>query len=81
MHPRREYDNVESEATEIGKASAGAAAREHGHGATDTSAGPRRAEEGVKNPQRALPVQEPDRGETAARGPPKRSRALNASGR
>ena len=69
MHPRREYNN-KSEATEIGQASAGAAAGEDRHGATVTSAGPRRAEEGEENPRRALPAQEPDGGETEASPPP-----------
>ena len=80
MHLRREYENMASEATERGQASTGAAAGEDGHGAMETSAGTRRAKEGDENPQRALPAQDPDGGETKARGPPERSRALNASG-
>ena len=42
-HPRREYDNVVSEALERGQASAGPAAGEDGHGATVHSAGRIRA--------------------------------------
>ena len=50
MHPHREYNNVASEATERGQSSAGAAAREDRHGATETCAGWRKAEEVDKNP-------------------------------
>ena len=71
MHPRHEYVNVASEATERGQASAGAAAGEDGHGATVTSTGPRRAEEGDENPRRVLPVQETYGGETEAIPPPR----------
>ena len=51
MQPRRKYDNVALEVSERGQASAGAAAGEDGHGATETSAGRRRAEEREENPQ------------------------------
>ena len=57
------------------------AAGEDSHGATETSAGRGRAEEGKPPPQRALPVKEPNRGETEGRAPPERSHALNTSGR
>ena len=50
MHPRREYKNVASEVSERGQASAGAAAGEDSHGATETRTGWRRAEKGDKNP-------------------------------
>ena len=44
MHPRREYDNLASEATERVQARAGADAGGDSHGSTETSAGRRRAE-------------------------------------
>ena len=69
MHPRRKYDNVASEATERGQASAGATAREDGHGATGNRAAPRRAEEGDETPQSVIPTHELDRDETEARAP------------
>ena len=49
MHLRREYKNVAPEATERVQSSAGAAAGEDRHGATETCTGQRRAEEGYKN--------------------------------
>ena len=81
MHLPHEYNRLASEAMERGQATTGAAAGEDGHGATVTIAGPRIVEEGDENPRRALLAHEPDGGETEARGPPKKSRALNASGR
>ena len=70
MHPRRKYNNVALEAKDRGQASVGAAAGEDGHGAMETSARPRRAEEGDKNQQRALLAKEPDGSDTEARAPP-----------
>ena len=69
MHPRRKYNNVASEATARGQARVGAAAGEDCHGATETSAGQRRAEEGEENPKSALLAQDPNGGETEARAP------------
>ena len=69
MHPRREYKIVASEVTVRGQASKGAADREVGHGAMKTRAGQRKAEEGEENPQRTLPAQQHDGGETEARAP------------
>ena len=66
---------------ERGQASAGDAAGVDGHGSTETIAGPRTAEEGDENSQSALPTQDPNGGETAARAPPERSHALNVSSR
>ena len=63
-HPCHEYNKMASEALERGQASAGPAAREDGHGATEHSAGWTRIEEGDENPQRASPAQEPEEGET-----------------
>ena len=80
-HPRREYDNVASEASERGPASAGPAAGEYSHGTTNHSAIRTQREKGGKNPRRASLAQEPDGRETEERGPPERSRAPNASGR
>ena len=74
-HPRREYNNVASEASERGQTSAGAAAGEDCHGATEI------AESWDEKTQRARLMQKHDEGETEARAPPKRLRALNASGR
>ena len=69
MHPRREYDNVVSEATERGQARARVAAGEDGHGATGNRAAPRRAEEGDETPQSVIPTHKLDRDETEARAP------------
>ena len=49
-HPRREYDKVESEASERGQASVGPATGEDSHGDTTHSAGRTQEEEGDKNP-------------------------------
>ena len=80
MHLHPEYDNVASEATDRGQASTGSPTGEDGHGATETSAGTRRAEEEYGNPQRALLMQEPGGGDTDASPPPERLHALSASG-
>ena len=70
MHPRCKNDDVVSLAKEKGQARVGAAAGEDGHGATENRAGPRMAKRADENPQRALPVQEPEGGEKEARDPP-----------
>ena len=69
-HPRREYDNVASEASERGPASAGHAEGEEGHGAMYHSAGQAREEEGDENPKRASLVQEPDGRDMEEQPPP-----------
>ena len=82
-HPRCDYNNVASNVSERGQVSTGAAAGEDGHGATENSAGQIRAEEGGEKPQRAPsagPQRRRDEGEMENSPPPKRSRALNASG-
>ena len=56
MHPCRKYNNVASEATYRGQARAGGTVGVDRHGAMENSAGLRRAEEGDKNLQRALPA-------------------------
>ena len=77
---RRKYKKLASEATEGGQANAGTAGVEDGHGASANRKVTGTEEEGDKTPQRALPAQNIDRGETEASPPPKRSRTLNASG-
>ena len=61
---RREYDRLASEATEGGQANVGAAGGEDGHGASENREGTGTEEEGDKTPQRALPAQEPNGGNT-----------------
>ena len=78
---RHEYNLLASEATEGGPANAGAAGSEDGHGALENREGTETEEKGYETPQRALPAQETNGGDTEARGPSKWSRALNACGR
>ena len=77
-HPRCDYNNVASNVSERGQVSAGAAAGEDGHGATENSAGQIRAEEGGEKPQRAPsagPQRRRDEGETEDSPPPPNGRA------
>ena len=57
---RREYDLLASEMSERGPASAGPAAREDGHGATNHSAGRTREEGEDENPRCASSEQAPN---------------------
>ena len=74
---RRDYSRLALEATEGGQANAGASGGEDGHGALANQEGTGTEEEGDKTPQRALSAQESNGGDTEARAPLKRSRALN----
>ena len=78
---RREYNLLSLEATKGGPTNAGDGSSKDGHGALANGEGKDMEEEGDKTPQRALPAQESNGGETKARGPPEWSRALNACGR
>ena len=77
---RCEYDLLTSEATKGGPANAGGAVSEDGHGALVNREGTKTEEEGDETLQRALTARETNGGDTEARGPPKRLRALNACG-
>ena len=80
---RRRYDLLELEATEGGRANAGANGSEAGHGDTGDREGTEADDEGEghENLQRALPKRGHNRGKEEARGSPKRSCMINACGR
>ena len=80
MHTRCEYNKVALEASARDQASAGPAAGEDGHGATDHGAGRPEDEGGDENPWRTSAAQvEMDGGEMEKSPPPKRSPAPNVS--
>ena len=81
IHPRREYNKVELEASVGGQASVGPATEEDSHGATRHIERTHWEEGGDKNPRRASSEREPADGETEEIPPPERMRAPNASGR
>ena len=74
---RREYDLLASEATECGRANAGASGSEASHGSAVEQEGMEAEEDGDKTLQNTLPARGQNRGEDETRGTPKCSRALN----
>ena len=77
MHPRRKYDLLVSEATEGVPANTDTASKD-GNGATEDQEGMEPEVEGDENLQRTLPERGHNAVEEETKGPPKRSRLLNA---